>query len=143
MPAALAEARRVLVPNGRFLVLDTEWDSVVWRSSDESRMGRVLRAWEEHVVHRDLPRRLPQLLAEAGFALTSCTVVPIINVGYDRDAFSTGMLEVIASFVAGRQGVTAEEASAWAADLRAMGPNYFFSLNRYLFLARNSRTTSR
>jgi SAM-dependent methyltransferase len=65
MPAALAHARRLLTPGGRLLVLDTDWDSIVWRTGDEARMTRVLAAWDEHLVHRDLPRRLPQLLAEA------------------------------------------------------------------------------
>ncbi|MGH3982498.1 MAG: methyltransferase domain-containing protein [Pseudonocardiaceae bacterium] len=39
------------------------------------------------------------------------------------------------SFVASSGGVTAQEAQAWANDLRGLGPAYFFSLNRYLFCA--------
>jgi arsenite methyltransferase len=135
LDTALAEVRRVLVPGGRLLVVDTDWDSIVWRSSDDDRMARVLRAWDEHLAHRDLPRRLPQLLAEAGFTLRACDVVPLLNVGYRRETYSAGTVELIASFVVGRQGVTADEAAAWAEDLREMGPAYFFSLNRYLFVA--------
>jgi SAM-dependent methyltransferase len=133
--AALAEMRRVLVPGGRLLVLDTDYDSIVWRSSDDERMARVLRAWDEHLVHRDLPRYLPQLLAEAGFELERSVVVPLLNVGYERNTYSGHEVEIIARFVPGRAGVTAEDASAWADDLRSMGSHYFFSLNRYLFRA--------
>jgi hypothetical protein len=45
---------------------------------------------------------------------------------------------MIQRFVAGRRGVTKEEADAWAEDLRARGESgdYFFSINRYLFTAR-------
>jgi arsenite methyltransferase len=37
--------------------------------------------------------------------------------------------------VPGRAGVTSEETAAWREDLLGLGPDYFFSLNRYLFLA--------
>jgi arsenite methyltransferase len=116
-------------------VLDTDWNSIVWRSSDDERMGRVLRAWDEHLAHPHLPRRLPELLASAGFTLRHTAVVPVLNVGYERETYSAGTLGMIAEFVEGRQGITPDEARAWAEDLRSLGANYFFSLNRYLFVA--------
>ena len=35
----------------------------------------------------------------------------------------------------GRQGITEDDMAAWAQDLVDQGPDYFFSLNRYLFVA--------
>jgi arsenite methyltransferase len=107
----------------------------VWHSSDPERMHRVLAAWDEHLVHPYLPRTLGRLLRGAGFAVRKCEAVPLLNAGYDENTFSAGLMGFVAAFVPGRHGLTESDASAWVDDLVALGEDYFFSLNRYMFLA--------
>jgi ubiquinone/menaquinone biosynthesis C-methylase UbiE len=135
MATALAEARRVLRPGGRLLVLDTDWDSVVWRSSDRERMRRVLAAWDEHLVDPHLPARLTGLLRDAGFTIKLRTTIPLFNAGFDSDTYSAGLIGFVSAFVPERQGISEEEARAWADDLATQGEDYFFSVNRYVFVA--------
>jgi len=134
MPLALREAARVLRPRGRLVVLDTDWESIVWRSSDDARMARVLAAWDAHLVHRSLPRELPELLRGAGFGAPAVAVVPLLNVGYDPQTYSAGMRDLIAEFVMD-WGIPAADVASWRDDLCSLGDRSFFSLNRYLFTA--------
>lgn len=137
VPAAWDELRRVLRPAGRALVLDTDWDSVVWHVADRERHRRVMDAWEEHLAHPRLPRTLAGIARRAGFTVTGQQVITLFNTERDDDTYSANMTRMIARFVEGRHGLTAVDAQAWQDDLRARAADgdYFFSVNRYCVLA--------
>jgi SAM-dependent methyltransferase len=137
IPRALSELRRVLRSGGRALVLDTDWDSVVWHAADRRRHRRVMAAWEEHLVHPHLPGALPGQLRRAGFRVTGRHLIPLFNPRWEENTFSAINMGMIARFVRGRHGLTDEDVDAWVADLRQRGAedDYLFSLNRYCFLA--------
>jgi len=134
--AALGEFHRVLRVGGRVALLDTDWDSIVWHSSDRARMNRILTAWEEHAAHAFLPRTLAKRLTSAGFRVEAQTIIPLFNEAFDPDTYSNRLIDLIVPFVVERGTITIDEAETWARELRDGGENgdYFFSLNRYCFL---------
>ena len=135
---ALAELRRVLKPGGRAVIVDTDWESCVWNSSDPERMRRVIEAWDLHCPHPHLPRTLARRVRDAGLGVERIEVVALINDGYNANTYSHAMISMIASWA--KKQLSEAEVAGWSEDLRSLGERgyYFFSLNRYLFGVRKT-----
>jgi arsenite methyltransferase len=135
---ALVEFHRVLRTGGTVALLDTDWDSIVWHSPDRARMNRILKTWEQHAADPFLPRTLATRLIRAGFQVLSQKIIHIYNAEFRQDTYSNRLIDLIIPFVIGTGSVTKVEAEEWGKDLRERGKNgeYFFSLNRYFFLAK-------
>jgi arsenite methyltransferase len=137
VPAALAELYRVIRRGGRAVILDTDYGSLVIHTRHEARMQRMLKAWNRHFVHPDLPRHLSRQLRDAGFTISRRDAIPMFNPEYSDNTYAKGLLGIMATFAVGRHAVPAEEADAWLAEFAELGNEgrFFFSLNRYLFVA--------
>jgi SAM-dependent methyltransferase len=137
IPAALAELHRVLRPGGRAVILDTDYGSLVIHTEDPERMARVLSAWDEHFTHATLPRTLSRQLRDAGFLVRDRMSIPMFNPEFGDNTYGKGMLSMMASFAVGRHKIPQSEADAWLGEFATLGKEgkFFFSLNRYLFVA--------
>ena len=78
------------------------------------------------------------LLNCAGFCVESQEVIPLFNPSFDPNTYSNRLIDLIVPFVIGRLDIDCDEADDWAEKLRSDGNKgeYFFSLNRYLFVAK-------
>ncbi len=140
---ALAELYRVTRRGGRVVVLDSDYGSLVIHTENEARMERVLGAWNEHFVHAGLPRTLSRQLRDAGFRVRERKAIPMFNPEYRENTFAKGALDLMANFAVGRRGVSREEAEDWLAEFVELDKEgkFFFSLNRYLFVAEKVAST--
>ena len=136
--SALRELWRVMKPGAQVLLVDTDWESCVWACRDEARMRRMMQGWSQHIPHPQLPRTLIQRMQRAGFADVQAHTIPLMNMNYSTDTFSGGMMGFIASFVSGLPDYGPKLAADWQTDVQTMkdAGGYFFSLNRYVFVAR-------
>jgi ubiquinone/menaquinone biosynthesis C-methylase UbiE len=135
---ALQELARVMKSGAQVLLVDTDWESCVWACRDEARMRRMMQGWSQHIPHPQLPRTLVQRMQRAGFADVQVHTIPLLNMHYSIDTFSGGMMGFIASFVSGLPDYGPQLVADWQADVSSMAEagGYFFSLNRYVFVAR-------
>ncbi|MCH7959932.1 MAG: methyltransferase domain-containing protein [Candidatus Hydrogenedentes bacterium] len=135
---ALSELHRVLKPGGRALLLDIDWESIVWHTEDAGRMTRVLKTWDEHLHDPILPRTLPHRLQDAGMPVERRSILPLYHTAHDANTYSYALIQLIRDFCPGRNGLTQAEVEDWAAEQERLGDRgaYFFSLNQYFFLAR-------
>lgn len=131
---AVAEVRRVLRPGGTAVLVDTDWRSCVWSTTDRARTDAVLRAWEGHFVHPHLPAAVSQLLRAGGLRRVQVHPVPVVETDRDVAGYSLGMADLIARFVSRTEP---ELAQGWREDVlgRAAAGDCFFSVTRFAAVA--------
>lgn len=136
--AGLAELHRVVTPGGRIVVWDIDWETLSVHTEDAARSERVLRAWDEHLAHRSLPRTLAPRLRSAGFDEISMESFVLATRDWDADRYGVALVPFIGAFVDGRDGVGPGEAEAWVAEQRSLGERgaFFFACTQFCFTAR-------
>jgi hypothetical protein len=129
-----------LAPGGRVVILDTDWRSVVWHSSDEARMARVLACWDGHLADPHLPATLAPALRRAGFTVARVEIVPMFAAHWQPVSYAAGIMRSIRGYTqanGAKHGLAADEVQGWYDDQLRLAERgeFFFSVNRYAFVA--------
>ena len=135
--AALGEMHRALRAGGRVVVWDIDWATVSLHSHDPAGTERVLRAWDEHLVHPSLPRTLGPRLRSAGFEEVRMEAHPFATCEFNPETYGAALVPFAAAFVVGRNGITDEQAQAWVAEQQQLGERgeFYFTSTQLCFTA--------
>ncbi|MET0133784.1 MAG: methyltransferase domain-containing protein [Kibdelosporangium sp.] len=100
--AVLVEARRVLAPGGRIVLVGQDWDTIVIDSDDPALTRRLVQARADKIASPRAARRYRNLLLECGFR----DVVLEVHTAVFTDA---AMLPMLAGMAGAETGWLAEQ----------------------------------
>lgn len=134
---ALAEAHRALRPDGRLVIGDWHWDTLVWESDEPDRMAGMIRLWDGHLSERRVPALLPEALAAAGFEAERMIPVTFCDTHLAPDGLAMMMLRLMERYAVAK-GAAEGMPAAWRAEQedRAAAGRFFFSMTHYVAVAR-------
>lgn len=134
IPAALAEAHRVLRSGGRLVISDIHFDSWLWHSDDPDRMARMMTSWDAHLTERCVPALLPPLMRAAGFAVDRVDTVTLSDHMLKPDGLAMMMMRLMAAFAVNQGDFSEAEATAWSDEQESLAREgrFFFSLTQFV-----------
>lgn len=133
---ALSELNRTLRPGGRAAILSTDWDSMVWHSTDAERMDRSIESFTEVYANPRMGSQLTSYLLDVGFTIEH--VEPYSNLETDLDGYAGLVLELFKGQLEADETFDQSEIEAWERDLRGLDEagETFLNLTYYLYLVR-------
>ncbi len=128
---ALAEAVRVLRPNGTAVLVGHDWDALVIDADDRALTRTVVHARADTVTDPWAARRYRTLLTAAGFA----DVTVEVHTAVLTDPVALPLLLGLGAAAGAAGAITADEAEAWAEEQRTRARDGRMFLAVPLFLA--------
>lgn len=134
---ALKEMHRVLRPGGRIVILDTDWDSLVWNSYKPALMAKAIAVYTQPYADAHVPRTLTKRLIETGFDDVGCDTLSVLNWEPGPDNYAQLTASFLESVGAASNEFSDVDWRDWVEDQKAVtdAGEYMFSLNRYIFSA--------
>jgi ubiquinone/menaquinone biosynthesis C-methylase UbiE len=132
---ALAEARRVLAPGGRIVLVGQDWDTLVIDSDDPGLTRAIVHARADLVPNPRAARGYRNLLLDAGFT----DVALEVHTGVFTDTTMLPMLTALATAANSTGTITREQAEAWSAEQTRRAQNRRLLLAIPIFLASAQR----
>lgn len=132
---ALAEARRVLAPGGRVVLLGQDWDTVVIDADDPGLTRAIVHARADQVPAPRAARRYRNLLLDAGFH----DVTVEVHTGVFTGPLMLPMLMGLAAAARASGAIDGAQADAWTAEQRRRADRGRLFLALPMFLAAATR----
>lgn len=123
---AIGEARRVLAPGGRLVLIGQDWDTFVIDADDEALTRTIVHARADRVRTPRVVRRSRNLLLDAGFADAAVEV----HTKVFTDAAMVPALADLAEGARSAGAISDAQAETWVAEQRERGRRgrLFFAL---------------
>ena len=127
---ALAEARRVLAPGGRIVLVDQDWDLAVLDADDLAVSREVHRAFCNSLVQGTIGRRFRRLLLDAGFVEIEIQAETVTSANAEEYGFVVDLLDKTARAA----GVDDKRLDAWVLDQtgRLAGDRFFMVMTHFI-----------
>lgn len=134
---ALAEARRVLGPGARIVLVDQDWDTFVIDADDRETTRAVLRAFSDSLRNGWIGRRYRGLLTDAGFEEV---IVEADAAVYTDPVMARLMMALVADTARTAGTVDPGRLTGWLADQerRCDEGRFFCAMTHFLASARTA-----
>ncbi|ROT33114.1 methyltransferase domain-containing protein [Micromonospora sp. HM5-17] len=133
--AALAEARRVLAPGGRIVLVGQDWEAVIIDSDQPDLTRRIVQARADTVPQPRIARAYRNLLLDGGFQDVEVEVHTAIL----TDATAHQLLTRYAEAARRTGAISAEQAEAWLGEQNRRAASGRLIVAAPMFLAAATR----